>query len=121
LKLIWPIREARPFHFDQIFNQIAELIAERAATKINESVQRGMRDGARAVSALKGRRLDMRCHYPGCKNRSKGPRFRFMCEQHMKLSKREQIVALETWRNGGRGRTRNRSISRQRRALRLAD
>jgi len=110
-----------PFHFDQIFNQIAELIAERAARKINESVQRGMRDGARAVSALKGRRLDMRCHYPGCKNRSKGPRFRFMCEQHMKLSKREQIVALETWRNSGKGRTRNRSISRQRRALRLAD
>ena len=111
----------KAFHFDQIFNQIAELIAERAATKINESVQRGMHDGARAVSALKGRRLDMRCHYPGCKNRSKGPRFRFMCEQHMKLSKREQIVALETWRNGGRGRTRNRSIPRQRLALRLAD
>src|SRR3989442_11390236 len=95
-----------PFHFDQIFNQIAELIAERAATKINESVQRGMREGAHAVSALKGRKLDMRCHYPGCKNRSKGPRFRFMCEQHLKLPKREQIAALEPSRNGGRGRNR---------------
>ena len=95
-----------PFHFDQIVNQVADLIADRAARKINQRVQSGMRDGARPFSALKGRRLDMRCHYAGCKNRSKGPRFRYMCEEHMKLSKRAQIVALDTWRNGGRGKTR---------------
>jgi len=39
----------------------------------------------------------MRCHYPGCKNRSKGPRFRFLCEQHLKLPKREQDAALAKW------------------------
>src|SRR5207245_5411514 len=83
-----------PFHFDQIFNQIAELIAERAARKINESAQRGMRDGARAVSALKGRRLDMRCHYPGCKDRQTGPRCRFLCEQHMTVSNGAQSVRM---------------------------
>ena len=103
-----------PFHFDQIVNQIADLIADRAASRINQRVQSGTRDGGRSYSALKGRKLDMRCHYPGCKNRSKGPRFRFMCEEHMKLSKRAQIVALETWRSGGRSKTRGRSLARQR-------
>ena len=110
-----------PFHFDQIVNQIADLIADRAARKINQRVQSGMRDGALPFSALKGRKLDMRCHYAGCKNRSKGPRFRFVCEEHMKLSKRAQIVALDTWRNGGRGKTRGGSIARQRRRLSAAD
>jgi hypothetical protein len=36
----------------------------------------------------------MRCRYPGCKNKSKGPRFRFMCEEHRKLSKKVQNEAL---------------------------
>ena len=111
-----------PFHFDQIVNQIADLIADRAASKINQRVGNGIGDGVHApFSALKGRKLDMRCHYAGCKNRSKGPRFRFVCEEHMKLSKRAQIVALDTWRNGGRGKTRGGSIARQRRRLSAAD
>jgi hypothetical protein len=29
------------------------------------------------------RKLDMRCRYPGCKNRSKGPRNHFLCEEHL--------------------------------------
>jgi hypothetical protein len=48
-------------------------------------------------SKLKGRKLDMRCRYPGCKNKSKGPRFRFLCEQHLKLPKAQQNAALEKW------------------------
>jgi hypothetical protein len=39
----------------------------------------------------------MRCRYPGCKNRSKGPRFRFFCDEHRKLPKKEQDAALEKW------------------------
>ena len=34
-----------------------------------------------------GFKLDMRCRYPGCKIKSKGPRFRFLCEEHLKLPK----------------------------------
>jgi hypothetical protein len=49
---------------------------------------------ARGASKLRGRKLDMRCRYPGCKNRSKGPRFRFLCEQHLKLPKKQQDAAL---------------------------
>ena len=77
-----------PFDFDRMVDQIADLIAERALEKINERVQSGMRNGVaksigRRSSALRGRKLDMHCRYPGCKNRSKGPRFRFLCEKHL--------------------------------------
>src|SRR5438105_10447691 len=113
-----PKRSSHPF--DVLVGRFAQLFAERISAALPGPPRRGgTRNGAE--SKLRGRKLDMRCHYPGCKNRSKGPRFRFLCEEHLKLSKREQIVALETWRNGGRARTRTRSISRQRRALRLAD
>ena len=43
------------------------------------------------------RKLDMRCRYPGCKNRSKGPRFKFLCDEHRKLPKKEQDSALVKW------------------------
>jgi len=39
----------------------------------------------------------MRCRYPGCKNRSKGPRFRFFCEEHLKLPKKKQDEVLAKW------------------------
>ena len=89
-----------PFNFDRMVDQIADLIAERALEKINERVQSGMRNGmtkgnGRRLSTLKGRKLDMRCRYPGCKNRSKGPRFRFLCEEHLKLPKAKVKAAIE--------------------------
>ncbi len=37
----------------------------------------------------------MRCRYPGCKNRSKGPRFRYLCEEHLKLPKKTVKAAIE--------------------------
>ena len=89
-----------PFNFDRMVDQIADLIAERALEKINERVQSGMRNGmtngnSRRFSTLKGRKLDMHCRYPGCKNRSKGPRFRFLCEEHLKLPKAKVEAAIE--------------------------
>jgi hypothetical protein len=52
---------------------------------------------SRGPSKLAGRKLDMRCRYPGCRNKSKGPRFRFLCEEHLKLPKAEQNAALAKW------------------------
>jgi len=46
------------------------------------------------VHKLRGWKLDMRCRYPGCKNKSKGPRFKFFCEEHRNLPKKEQDAAL---------------------------
>lgn len=43
-------------------------------------------------------KLDMRCRVPGCKKKSKGPRFHYMCEDHKKLSKREKLAFLKSWK-----------------------
>jgi len=41
---------------------------------------------------------DMRCRVQGCKSRSKGPRFGYICEGHLKkLSKAEQQKEREKW------------------------
>jgi len=93
-----------PFDFDKMVDEIADVIADRAFEKINARVQAGIRNGAaktdgRRTSKLAGRMLEMACRYPGCKNRSKGPRFRFMCEEHRKLPKAKQLAALEKWKS----------------------
>src|SRR5437763_6342495 len=87
-------RSSHPF--DLLVDRFAQLFADR----ISSSLPRGtLRDGAaaRGASKLAGSKLDMRCRYPGCKNRSKGPRFRFLCEEHLKLPKKEQGAALAKW------------------------
>ena|SRR5882724_9068533 len=87
------------FNFDRMVDQIADVIAERALEKINDRIQGEMRNGAtkrngRRSSGLRGRKLDMHCRYPGCKNRSKGPRCRFLCEEHLKLPKAKVQAAI---------------------------
>ena len=88
-------RSSHPF--DALVDRFAQLFADR----ITAALPRGrLRDGA-GTSKLRGRKLDMRCRYPGCKNRSKGPRFRFMCEEHRKLPKAKQLAALA--KSGAKG------------------
>ncbi len=53
---------------------------------------------AKATGSRKGTKRDMRCRVAGCKDRSKGPRFGYICEEHIKkLSKAEQRKAREKW------------------------
>jgi hypothetical protein len=75
--------------FETLIHRFAEAIAERVAA------QRGL--AGSKVSAKGRKQRDMHCRYPGCKNQSKGPRFRFLCEDHLKLPKKEQQAALEKW------------------------
>ena len=91
-----------PRHSSHPFDLLVERFAQLFADRIASALPRGTpRDGAalagRGASKLTGRKLDMRCRYPGCKNRSKGPRFRFLCEEHLKLPKKEQGAALAKW------------------------
>ena len=89
-----PKRSSHPF--DVLVDRFAQLFAERISAVLASSPPRGVsRNGV--ARKLRGRKLDMRCHYPGCKNRSKGPRFRFLCEEHLKLPKKEQDAALAKW------------------------
>ena len=56
------------------------------------------RTGRNGVTRRAGsRKRDMSCRYPGCKNRSKGLRFRFLCEEHLKLPKKKQYEVLAKW------------------------
>jgi hypothetical protein len=88
-----PKRSSHPF--DLLVDRFAQLFAERivaslpAGTPRNGAVAR--RGGPRGV------KRDMSCRYPGCKNRSKGPRFRFFCEEHLKLPKKKQDEVLAKW------------------------
>ena len=88
-----PRRSTHPF--DVLVTRLADAIAERVGSVLPRS--NGGAARARGPSRLRGRKLDMRCRYPGCKNRSKGPRFRFLCEDHLKLPKSEQNAALQKW------------------------
>src|SRR5437763_8801651 len=89
-----PRRSSHPF--DLLVDRFAQLFADRISAALPGPPRRGRtRNGAE--SKLHGRKLNMRCHYLGCKNRSKGPRFRFLCEEHLKLPKKEQETALAKW------------------------
>lgn len=75
------------------------LLAERAAKNGAALVVKGRKGKKRRSSPLKGKKLDMSCRVPGCKNPSKGPRWGFMCEKHLKdLSPKQQREAREKWR-----------------------
>jgi len=81
-------------HAAEVFGQhLAEVIGRVQPNGAARSTGNGRRS-----SKLAGRKLEMGCRYPGCKNRSKGPRFRFMCEQHRKLPKAKQLAVLEKWK-----------------------
>ena len=86
--------------FDALAEHFARVVADRLAPLLSQAAPRrgpGRPPGSGAGAKLRGRKLDMRCRYPGCKNKSKGPRFRFLCEEHLKLPKAEQAAALEKW------------------------
>ena len=86
----------RPSHpFDLLVDHFAQLFAERIATFLPRGTAR---NGAAARRGAKpGIKRDMSCRYPGCKNKSKGPRFRFLCEEHLKLPKKKQDEVLAKW------------------------
>lgn len=41
---------------------------------------------------LPSKKLDMHCRHPGCKQRSKGPRFHYLCDKHKLPAKPKPVV-----------------------------
>jgi len=81
--------------FDLLVDRFSQLFADRIAASLPRSTPR--EGAAPRRGAPPGIKRDMRCRYPGCKNRSKGPRFRFLCEEHLKLPKKKQDEVLSKW------------------------
>jgi hypothetical protein len=82
-------------------DQIVERLATEIQMRVREvTAQAGPRSapGRKASGGSRKRTLDMRCRVPGCRNRSKGPRFGFICDEHRKkLSKKAQQAARDKW------------------------
>jgi hypothetical protein len=93
-------RLSKSHPLEALAEHFARVVAERLAPLLAQAAPRrgpGRPKGSGASAKLRGRKLDMRCRYPGCKNKSKGPRFRFLCAEHLKLPKAQQKAALEKW------------------------
>ena len=88
-------RSSHPF--DALAGRFAQVIADRLLPLLEEAIPRRGPGRPPGPGKKRGRPRDMSCRYPGCPNRSKGPRFRFFCEKHLKLPKKEQDAALEKW------------------------
>ena len=80
--------------FDALTARFAQIFAERISAALPGGSRGGRNGVARKLGSIK---RDMSCRYPGCKNRSKGPRFRFLCEEHLKLPKKKQDEVLAKW------------------------
>ena len=95
--------------FDSLIERAAEMIAARIGGLVSAvKPRRGRppgsgkksagRRGGRS-SALKGKKLDMTCRVPGCTNRSGGPRWGFICEEHRnKMGKKELQGVKDAWK-----------------------
>lgn len=68
-------------------NVLADLIVKRLGPALKPGPRR---NGVR--------HLDMKCRIAGCKNRSRGPRFLYICLDHEKLPKAKKLAALKAHR-----------------------
>jgi len=53
-----------------------------------------------ATRAPSNRHIPPHCVYPNCTNHSKGPRFSFMCEDHIGTPKKDKARYLAAWKTG---------------------
>ncbi len=68
--------------------------AEKLLTELEEMLREQVLTDVRGALGTKpkktnGHRRDMTCISPGCKNKSRGPRFRYLCEKHQGASDKQ--------------------------------
>jgi hypothetical protein len=104
----------------EFISEVATQIAQAVKAELSSEPRRGSGAGSAAkatraavASAPKaaksgGRSLPTHCVYPDCDNAQKGPRFSFLCEEHVGIPKAEKKQYLDAWkaaRNGKASRT----------------
>lgn len=83
---------------DQLSSLLDRFI-DALAREITARAGGSARGGRRGGRGGPGRKLDMHCRVEGCKNMSRGPRFGFICDEHLKaLSKKQQQAAREAYK-----------------------
>jgi hypothetical protein len=83
---------------DSLLGNFVEQLAEGIAARLNQRMPSGGGRGAARGGKRGTRKLDMSCRVEGCKNKSRGPRFGFICDDHRKkLSKKDQQAARDAW------------------------
>ncbi len=102
---------ARPRKNDDIFSSLIDRLADAVAARLggsgrssgnsgSQSARNGVaKSGKGGRRSNAGRKLDMSCRVAGCPNKSKGPRFGFICEDHLKkMGKKDQQAARDAWK-----------------------
>jgi hypothetical protein len=82
-------------HVDELVALISDVVRRNVSDQVQTLLQHSAgttRGKALARRPRKGR--DMACLSPGCRNTSKGPRFRYLCEAHLDSSTKE----VDAWR-----------------------
>lgn len=88
---------AKNTSFDAMFESLADRLADRLLASLGPALKAGKVAVGRK-SARSGKKLDMNCRVAGCKNKSRGPRFGFICDDHRKkLNKTDQQAARDAW------------------------
>lgn len=84
---------------NDLFASMIDFLADAVAARLGKG-HTSSNGAAKTSSAKTGGKtrkarkpLDMRCRIPGCKNRSKGPRFAFICADHLASMSKKQIAA----------------------------
>ena len=84
---------------ESLFEQLVDRLADRLSHQLGANLKPGKAAAPARTSARSGKKLDMSCRVTGCKNRSRGPRFGFICDEHRrKLSKSDQAAARDAWK-----------------------
>ena len=91
---------AKNTSIESLVAQLVDHLAERLSKQLGTGkAAKGSKAGGKRASSRSGKKLDMSCRVAGCKNRSRGPRFGFICDEHRKkLSKGEQAAARDAWK-----------------------
>jgi hypothetical protein len=86
---------------ETLVSSIVQVVRENTVNEIGALLaSSAMEPGVRKPRTKRRRKLDLTCIEPKCENRSKGPRFRFLCEQHLGASKK-QVMAWRAARRKG--------------------
>lgn len=103
---------------DGLIGQIISELAKQVAQAVRAELAKDLRGGASAPStrevkrtAVPGRKtskpaarsLPPHCVYPGCTNAHRGPRFSFLCQEHVGISQAEKKKYLEAWKAARKG------------------